>query len=397
MDPEPSPPPEPALERLRRYAGILSDFTRLAPDATDADALFHLACTGAGRGTGIRHVKAMRHRPDQGDLLVVAGFGWRPGVVGHATLGTDIASPPGQALQTRQPVVVEDLPNEPTVRYSSLLRDHGIVSVLNVPVAVDGDLWGVLEVDSDVPRHFGADDVIFLAALGNALGLALSAQAGARRAEERGAEAARALADERTMLRELQHRAKNDLQLILSLLLMQRRRAKDPETARLLTHVMDRIAAVGMAHDQLAHPGSAAGAAGAVPVADYLAALCGNLAHRREGVAIETALQPVTMPHGRAVPLGLIVNELVTNALKHAFPGDREGTVRVAFRALTGEEGTGEGELIVSDDGVGMGPPRPGSSGTDLVGRLVRQTGGTMERMDQAAGTGFRVTFPLVT
>ncbi len=386
------PPPEATLERLRRYAVILADFTRLAPDATDADALLNLACVEAARGIGIRHVKVMRHRPENGDLLLVAGVGWHPGVVGTARLGTDVASPPGQALQTRQPVVVDDLPNDPSVRHSPLLREHGIVSALNVPVAVDADVWGVLEVDSDAPRHFGADDATFLAALGNALGLALAARAGREGAEARRAEADRVLAEERTFLRELQHRSKNDLQLIVSLLLMQRRKVDAP-TARLLTHVMDRIAAVGMAHDQLSRTGKA----GSVAVADYLAALCGNLAHRREGVVIATALEPADMSHAVAVSLGLIVNELVTNALKHAFPEGREGAIRVSFRILPAGEGEGEGELAVSDDGIGMGPPRPGSSGTDLVARLVRQTGGRMERADGPVGTGFRVVFPLVT
>jgi two-component system, sensor histidine kinase PdtaS len=68
-------------------------------------------------------------------------------------------------------------------------------------------------------------------------------------------------------------------------------------------------------------------------------------------------LAPLRLPHERAVPLGLIVNELVTNALKHAYPEGTGGVVRVAF-ALTHE---GEGALFVSDDGTGMGPPREGS------------------------------------
>ena len=381
-------PAEDQLARLRRYGEILSDFGRMTSEVIEVERLVQLACLQAARGIGIRHTKVLRYRPEAGDLLVVAGVGWGPGVVGHASLGTDLASPPGQALQTRLPNVVEDLPNDPEYRYSGLLQDHSIISLLNVPVTVDGYVWGVLEVDSQEPRHFGADDVRFLSAMGHILGLALRGRIGEQTAVGAVADAARALAQERMLRGELQHRSKNDLQLILSLLVMQRRRLTDPEARRIVGDVLDRVAAIGVAHDQL----SPESGTGLIDLADYLQALCGNLSQRRQGVVVESSLESAAMPHSRAVPLGLVVNELVTNALKHAFPQGRQGTIRVEFQAMP----PGEGRLCVRDDGIGMGPPRPGSSGTELVRRLVQQVGGRIEQMPQAQGTGFCVTFPLV-
>ena len=380
---------EDQLARLRRYGEILSDFGRMAAESSEVDRLLQLACVQAARGVNIGHTKVLQYRPEMGDLLIVAGVGWKPGVVGHVSLGTDIASPPGQALQTRLPNVVEDLPNDGEYRSSSLLRDHGIVSLMNVPVAVDGFVWGVLEVDSQAPRIFGQDDVRFLSALGHMLGLALRGRIGEKLVVGAAADAARALAQERMLRSELQHRSKNDLQLVLSLLVMQRRRLPDEEGRRMLGHVLDRIAAIGVAHDQL-DPESHTGL---IDLADYLQALCGNLSQRRAGVVIETSLVSAEMPHSRAVPLGLVVNELVTNALKHAFPQGQDGVIRVEFHVSP----PGEGWLYVRDDGVGMGPPRPGSSGTELVRRLVQQVGGKLERAEQERGTGFRVIFPLVT
>lgn len=380
--------PEDQLARLRCYGEILSDFGRMTSEIAEADSLIQMACIQAARGIGIRHTKVLRYRPEAGDLLVVAGIGWGPGVVGHASLAIDLASPPGQALQTRLPNVVEDLPHDPEYRYSGLLRDHGIVSLLNVPVAVDGYVWGVLEVDSQEPRHFGRDDVRFLSAMGHTLGLALRGRLGDQAALGAVADAARALAQERVLRGELQHRSKNDLQIVLSLLVMQRRRLPDQEARRILGDVLDRVAAIGVAHDQLS-PDSATGL---IDLADYLQALCGNLSRRREGVAVEPSLERAEMSHSRAVPLGLVVNELVTNALKHAFPQGRSGVIRVEFSVVP----PGEGHLCVRDDGVGMGPPRPGSSGTELVRRLVQQVGGRLERVAQPQGTGFCVTFPLV-
>ena len=97
--------------------------------------------------------------------------------------------------------------------------------------------------------------------------------------------------------------------------------------------------------------------------------------------------------HPLTVPLGLIVNELVTNALKYAFPDDQAGTIQVGFENLV----QGEAVLYVRDDGIGMGPPRPGSSGTGLVRRLVQQLGGQLDREEVQQGTGFAITFPMVT
>ncbi len=378
-----------AADRLRRHAGILAEFSDMAGESSDADRLLQLATVQAGRGLAVAHAKVLRHRPEHGDLLIVAGIGWNPGVVGHVALGTDIGCAPGQAFQTGQPTMVEDLAAAPDTRYVPVLRAHGIVSALNVPLSVDGAPWGVIEVDSATPRRFDADETRFLLTLARVLGLALHARPDGRDTARHAAAATRALLAQRTRLLELQHRARNDFQLIMSLLMLQKRQQRDPEARRGLVHVMDRIAAIGMAHDQLADDG----AHGSVELSDYLKALCGSLGQRREGIAVSAELTPAAMPHERAVPLGLIVNELVTNALKHAFPDGRTGTVTVSFHA----DADGEGTLGVRDDGVGMGPPRPGSLGTELVRRLVQQAGGRMHHEALHPGTAITVRFPLVT
>ncbi len=386
--PPQSPPEHPdagAAARLRRHAAILAEFSDMAGESSDADRLLQLATVQAGRGLAVAHAKVLRHRPEHGDLLIVAGIGWDPGVVGRTALGTDIGSTPGQAFQTGQPTMVEDLAAAPDTRHVPVLRAHGIVSALNVPLAVDGAPWGVLEVDSATPRRFDADEIRFLLTLARILGLALHARPDGRDT----AAATRALLDQRTRLLELQHRARNDFQLIMSLLMLQKRQQRDPDARRGLVHVMDRIAAIGMAHDQLTDDG----AHGSVELSDYLRALCGSLGQRREGIAVSAELTPAAMPHERAVPLGLIVNELVTNALKHAFPDGRTGTVTVSFHA----DADGEATLGVRDDGVGMGPPRPGSLGTELVRRLVAQCGGRMHHEALHPGTAITVRFPLVT
>lgn len=381
--------PEQLVESLRRHAEIITDYVRLAPNVSSVERLLDLACLQAARGIGISHAKIMRHRPDVGDLLIVAGIGWKPGVVGHAVFGTDLASPPGRALLTREAVLQDDAPNDTEFRYDAVLRDHGITSLLNAPISTDGVVWGVLEVDSPSLRHFGPDDSKFLLALGNVIGLALLGRMGLQRASEVEARTALALSRERTLLEELHHRSKNDLQLILTMLVVQKRKQTDAEVRRGYDHVMDQVAAIGVAHDQLA-PGNGVAT---VELADYLQALCGSLERRREDIRIEVSLGRAEVSHDRAVPLGLILNELVTNALKHAFPDQRGGVIEVSFVVNAQDEGC----LRVQDNGVGMGPPRSGSSGTELVQRLVQQLGGTLRSDDVESGSSHSISFPLIT
>jgi GAF domain-containing protein len=281
------------MVRVRRYQEILTDFGRMAPDTSDISRLLQLAC-----------VQAARHRhhsfqdpalpPRGGDLLIVAGAGWKPGVVGQASLESNLASPPGHALQTRQSVVIDDVPNDPEFRYAPVLRDHGIVSALNTPISVDGSVRGVLEVDSETPRYFGPDDTRVLSGLANILGLALHGRFGLTRAAEAAADATLALARDRTLLAELRHCSKNDLQLVLSMLVLQKRKQEDEQARRGFDHLLNRLPAISIAHDQLASSGEA----GKVELAEYLRSLCGNLAQRRKNIEIVADLVPVELPHG---------------------------------------------------------------------------------------------------
>ncbi|HEY0834799.1 MAG TPA: GAF domain-containing protein [Azospirillum sp.] len=381
--------PADAVARLRRYQEILNDFGRLAAEARELAQLLQLACVQAARGLGIRHTKVMRYRPSMGDLLMEAGVGWKPGLVGHATFGTDVASPPGRALQSRQPVSIEGLPDNADFRYSSILRDHGIVSVVNAPVTVDGMVWGVLEIDSEVPRHFSRDDITFLCALAGVLGLAIQGRLLEKKVDDVVTRSIAEAERQKVLMRELVHRDKNDFQRIMAILLTLQAKQTDPQARQGFAHAIDRVMAISLAHDQLAmHPDRES-----IDLAGYLQALCGSLRQRSENVGVEVQVDAVELPHERAVALGLITNELVTNAIKYAFPNGG-GTVRVAF---TIDRARAQGTLIVADDGVGMGAPRQGSSGLQLVEALARQLGGAVERPATSQGTVVRIAFVLVT
>lgn len=368
------------------YQRALATFTRIVSEADFEQRLLQNATAQIARITHIRHVKVLRYRPDQGDLLIEAGVGWKPGVVGHVSFGADRHSSPGRSLQTGAPVACEDIRNDPEFRYADVLREHGIVSVLNVPIFIDGSHWGVLEVDTVEKTAFEEFEVHSLSVFANIIGLTLGSRASQAEALKAAAETANARGQTEILLRELQHRMKNNLQVIVSLLTLQRRQAAGEEARERISNVMDRVLAIGLAQDQLTFKQSAS----TVKMHDYLKALCANIDPRRPQIAIEVDADVAGIPLDRAVPVGLIVNELVTNSVKYAFD-EEGGIINVVFRVNTT---IGEGEVSVRDNGRGMGPPRKGALGLRLAESLAGQLGGRLATPAVPKGMMTILTFP---
>ena len=158
-----------------------------------------------------------------------------------------------------------------------------------------------------------------------------------------------------------------------------------------LERVSDRIDAIGRLYAKL----EKADTIDAVDAATYLEEMCADLmaSVQREGRAISltTDIANVLLPTGQAIPIGLIVNELVMNAVKYAFPGETGGTVMVAL-----DRRPGALRLTVADDGGGVDPQRADSGlGGRLVDSFAQQLGGVVERESGSRGTTVRLTFPV--
>jgi two-component sensor histidine kinase len=193
------------------------------------------------------------------------------------------------------------------------------------------------------------------------------------------------------LLDELTHRVKNSLQFISAMVTIEARSLKSDEGKAALERVSHRIAALGQLYSKL----SKANSVEAVEAASYLDELCRDLIasiHKEGGtsVVLKTEIASELLPTDRAIPVGLIVNELVTNAIKYAFPGEAKGTVTVTLKRTPAEL-----RLTVADDGQGLDPQR-GDSG--LGGRLVdgfaQQLGGKIERKSDYRGTTVNVILP---
>jgi signal transduction histidine kinase len=125
------------LDRVRRHIRILVDITRLAGESADVNRFLDQAAVQVARAVEINHVKILRYRPRTADLLVEAGIGWKEGVVGTATLSADLRSPPGRAFLTAEPVTIKNLNEQHEYVASNFLKEHGILSLANVPVLKD--------------------------------------------------------------------------------------------------------------------------------------------------------------------------------------------------------------------------------------------------------------------
>lgn len=202
-----------------------------------------------------------------------------------------------------------------------------------------------------------------------------------------------AIASERigVLLQELTHRIKNSLQIIVSMVSLEARNQKSGEGKAALERVSHRISALGRLYSMLGETNSVE----RVDAASYLEALCRDLiesVQKENGtsIALKTDIASESLPVDRAIPLGLIVNELVTNAVKYAFPGELKGTVAVTLKHFPGEL-----LLMVSDDGKGVDPRRADSGlGGRLVDIFARQLGGQIERVSSSKGTIVSLTLP---
>ena len=162
-------------DELLRQQNVLARFGEFALKSEDLDDILNEACRLVGQALGTEFAKVLETRADRHSLLVRAGIGWRPGVVGHTVISADPDTSLGYALRHRAPVISADIETEDRFDYPAFLREHGVRALANVPIlGSDGDPpYGLLEVDSRIARAFTATDTNFLRSYANLLGAAV--------------------------------------------------------------------------------------------------------------------------------------------------------------------------------------------------------------------------------
>jgi len=359
----------PELSLRLRQQELVAEFARFALQTNSYQGILDRASEVAAEGLEARFAKVLEYLPDDMVFLVRSGVGWQDGVVGIARLGADLQSPAGYAFQSGKPVISNHLAKEQRFRTPKILAEHGIRSAINVLVhATDTKPYGVLEGDSTSRSDFNMDDLSFLQALANTLAVAVEAQ---KRQDEREdllrekedllARNQALLDDKDLMMQEVHHRVMNSLQLVRTILSMQARTLTNEEAREQIEHAANRIMTVAAAHRRLYDGGSITATDAEPYLRGLLVDMTALLPDGAENRSLELQTPAFSLSANNITPLGLIVVELVTNALKYG-----RGTVSVEISRET------DGLTIsVSDEGDGFPAGFDPASGTGLGMRVV--------------------------
>src|ERR1700674_2841439 len=360
-----------ALRLSIRQQELLAELGVLALQRTRfSDLLDHTAQMTA-EGLDAEYCKIMEYIPADKRLLVRAGVGWGEGVVGNATVGADLDSPAGYALQTGKPVISNHLENEERFRTPELLVEHGIRRAMNVILQGDGLPFGVLEVDSRSEGEFGEHDIAFLQGAANILGMAIEQQQYQRKLQA-------ALDRHQILLKEVNHRVKNSLQVVSSMLHLQANTVGDPALSERLMEASTRILAVGRAYERLAYNADYEN----IDLVGYLREVIDDVKSTVAPCEVQfDAPKEIQFAADRAILLAFIINELVFNAGKYAYPEGAQGAIWVR---LVQEDKTTV-LISVSDEGVGLpsdfNPATSKRLGTRLVNAMAEELGAELNRL----------------
>lgn len=343
-------------ERLRRQQKALAEFGLHAFGSRDLDDLLHRAAELVADGLDVRRAKVLELLPDGDELLMRAGVGWNPGVVGTVRFGANSDSPAGYALSHDEPVVSPDLATEDRFRIPQVLIDHGIQSMVNVIIAGEDGPFGVLEVDDTRPRDFASDDIAFLRNYANLLAAAVERHRSHRTLEESNSE-------QKLLVQELAHRVKNMLGIVHSL--ATQTTAEHPAARDFQEVFLGRLRALARAEDLVFEDH-----AQVVDLARLVARSVEPFKEAGHGSIVAEGAS-VRLPARSGRIIGLVLHELATNATKYGALSEPEGRVEIAWAV----EPSGEGKQIrlrwIEQDGPPVDAPERKGFGTKLITTLA--------------------------
>ncbi|MGQ0604681.1 MAG: GAF domain-containing protein [Anaerolineales bacterium] len=286
----------------------------------------------------------------QGDLVVRAAYSTLPDYMRKPPTKVDEGIN-GQVLRERQPLTVTDVRTDPRYPFRTAAQREGLVSMLSVPLIVRDRTIGVLNAFTLEPHTFTTAEIALFSTFANQTALAIeNAQ----------------LATNAAVVREMHHRVRNNLQNIAMLLRMQAGQSTTLTAQDVLHIAVNRIQSIAAVHDVLAHEGYRL--VNVKEVAERIVRLVSqNMLRPDLHVTLSVEGEPLVLPSRAATSLALVINELLQNALEHAFIGRTDGKVSITL-------GRSTHELIVevADDGVGLPAVKSASLGLEIVEALVR-------------------------
>jgi len=347
----------------------------------------------------VKFCKVCQYRPDHDDLLIVAGYGWKEGVVGHVISRADASSPQGRAFVTGSPSICKDLRQDSQFKLPSFYAEHGVVSTIDVLIRGVLKPFGVLEIDSDERQDYDDQDIIFLTGFANILAEAVATAD--RTAVLRTtiaqmkilvADKDRLLEQKKVLAEELQHRVRNNLQLIYGMLARQLDDTSDAAGQRGIKAISRRVLTLAQVYDHLLGVEMSR----TTDFGTYVKSLCSNIGDIQTPTAKVTLTcdsDVVILDLDVVTALGIVVAELVSNSYDHAFP-DGKGTIDVSVRRDPGNGAMAS--LTIKDNGQGFEETSGNKRhGLGLVRRLAEQVRGTANVASSTGATTWTIDFPI--
>ena len=375
-----------ALQQRIRQQEILSELGVTALQGATFEQLLNDTARLTSEGLKAEFCKVLEYLPASNKLLVRAGIGWDPGVIGVATVGADLASPAGFALRTGKPVISNHLENEQRFRTPEMLRKHSVRRAMNVILQGDGKPFGVLEVDSKSEEDFEEHDLAFLQGAANILGMAIERERHERRLKT-------AIDRQQFLLKEMNHRVKNSLAIVSSMLHLQSRDVGDADLTSHLSEASYRVAAIAQAHDQLSRSSDIEW----MDIGEYIKDICKNLDASVSHCEVRTETDSgIKIETDKAISVALIVNELITNAAKYAYKDRSGGNIWIKVSRA----GADVFAIIVRDEGSGLPVDfdlgKAKGLGMRIISLFAKQLNATVSVEACQPGTEFKITIPLV-
>jgi two-component sensor histidine kinase len=320
--------------KLLRQQAAIAAFGSFALRQSDLLTVLTEAARVCADGLNVPFAKVCRYRPAENDLVIEAGHGWKAGVVGNICRA-DRTSPQGRAFITREPSICNDLRKDNNFKLPLFYAEHSIISTVDVVVVVKGEdrPYGVLEIDNDKQHDYDQHDIDFLTGFANVLAEAV-ATAARMATLQTTIDRMKVLLEQKNVLaQELQHRVRNNLQLIYGMLSKQLDDTEDKAGRQGIKAIARRVTALARVYDHLL--GNAM--TRTTDFGGYVKSLCHSLAEVQAtpdgAVTLTCDSEPLILDLDVVTALGMVVAELVTNSYDHAFPdGKGATTVSVTWR-----------------------------------------------------------------
>ncbi len=362
-------------DQMQRQIAELSTLAEVSETVTSPlypDEMLELIVEMAAR---VMHAKAcslLLLDEERGELVPRAIRGLNPAYRSQEPIrvGEGIA---GLVAETGQLIAVDDVRRDRRYRYRAFARQEGLCSLLCVPLRVRERVIGVFNCYTGEPHHFTREEIALFSTLANQTALAI--------------ENAR-LATSAAVVREMHHRIKNNLQSVIMLLRLQMAEGRHVPPEELLQEAINRVQSIAAVHEVLSHRGLQM-----VDVKELLARVAGgvvqNMAPPDAQIDLTIAGETFALPSRPATTLALVINELVQNAMEHAFVGRDRGRISVEL----GQE-EDHWRIAVRDDGVGLPDASAPQSGLQIAETLVAEDLHGELRFERREGTTATIRIP---